>query len=167
MLFGQSVFQSVLERLKAEEGEEDDEAGDQPAAYRVRGFATGLAFDVMEGVSTAGEQKPGQGYFDNLEFEAPPPAPETPVAVPEPEPAPEPEPEPVMPEHLSRIAPADIAAELAISSTDTVQSLGEKRRAFAKANHPDRVLPQFRDNATRRMTLANLLIDEAVRRLSR
>jgi type IV secretory pathway VirB10-like protein len=165
MLFGQSVFQSVLERLKAEEGEEDDEAGDQPAAYRVRGFATGLAFDVMEGVSAAGAQKPGQAYFDNLEFEAPPPAPETPVA--EPEPVPEPEPEPVMPEHLSRTAPADIAVELAISSTDTVQSLGEKRRAFAKANHPDRVLPQFRDNATRRMTLANLLIDEAVRRLSR
>jgi len=167
MLFGQSVFQSVLERLKAEEGEEDDEAGDQPAAYRVRGFATGLAFDVMEGVSAAGAQKPGQAYFDNLEFEAPLPAPDAPVAEPEPEPAPEPEPEPVMPEHLSRTAPADIAAELAISSTDTVQSLGEKRRAFAKANHPDRVLPKFRDNATRRMTLANLLIDEAVRRLSR
>ena len=72
-----------------------------------------------------------------------------------------------MPEHLSRTAPAEIAAELAISAADTVQSLGEKRRAFAKANHPDRVAPQFRDNATRRMTLANLLIDEAVRRLSR
>ncbi|MFP3544897.1 hypothetical protein SB748_15610 [Rhizobium sp. SIMBA_035] len=167
MLFGQSVFQSVLERLKAEEGEDDDEAGDQPAAYRVRGFATGLAFDVMEGVSAAGTQKPGQAYFDNLEFEAPPPAQETLVAEPEPEPAPEPEPEPVMPEHLVRTAPADIAAELAISSADTISSLGEKRRNFAKANHPDRVLPQFRENATRRMTLANLLIDEAVRRLSR
>jgi hypothetical protein len=167
MLFGQSVFQSVLERLKAEEGEDDDEAGDQPAAYRVRGFATGLAFDVMEGVSAAEAQKPGQAYFDNLEFEAPPPAQETLVAEPEPEPAPEPEPEPVMPEHLVRTAPADIAAELAISSADTISSLGEKRRNFAKANHPDRVLPQFRENATRRMTLANLLIDEAVRRLSR
>ena len=121
----------------------------------------------MEGASAAGGQKPGQAYFDNLEFEAPPPAPEAPAAEPEPEPAPEPEPEPVMPEHLSRIAPAEIAAELAISSADTVHSLGEKRRSFAKANHPDRVLPQFRDNATRRMTLANLLIDEAVRRLSR
>lgn len=167
MLFGQSVFQSVLERLKAEEGEEGDEAGDQPAAYRVRGFATGLAFDVMEGASAAAGQKPGQAYFDNLEFDAPPPAPEAPLAEPEPEPEPAPEPEPVMPEHLSRIAPAEIAAELAISSADTVSSLGEKRRSFAKANHPDRVLPQFRDNATRRMTLANLLIDEAVRRLSR
>jgi len=164
MLFGQSVFQSVLERLKAEEGDDDGEAGDQTVAHRVHGFATGLAFDVMEGVSAAG-QKPGQAYFDNLEFEPPPPAPEAFVIEPEPEPAPEPE--PVMPEHLSRTAPAEIAAELAISAADTVQSLGEKRRAFAKANHPDRVAPQFRDNATRRMTLANLLIDEAVRRLSR
>ncbi|MET3855684.1 hypothetical protein [Rhizobium sp. OAE497] len=166
MLFGQSVFQSVLERLKAEEGGDDDEAGDQPVVHRVHGFSTGLAFDVMEGVSAAG-QKPGQAYFDNLEFEAPPPVPEAVAVEPEPEPVPEPEPEPVMPEHLSRTAPADIAAELAISAADTVQSLGEKRRAFAKLNHPDRVAPQFRDNATRRMTLANLLIDEAVRRLSR
>lgn len=164
MLFGQSVFQSVLDRLKAEEEESGEEA-DAPAAHRIHGLPSGLAFDMMEGVSAASQQ-PGQAYFDNLEFEAPaaePVAPEIPAV----EPEPEPEPEPVMPEHLLRTAPADIAAELSITAADTIHSLGEKRRAFAKGNHPDRIALQFRENATRRMTLANLLIDEAVRRLSR
>jgi hypothetical protein len=160
MLFGQSVFQSVLERLKAEEGEEET---DSPVPHRVHGFPTGLAFDVMEGVSAA-QRRPDQAYLDNLEFE---PVADEPVAPEPPAAEPVPEPEPVMPEHLSRTAPAEIAAELSISAADTIQSLGEKRRAFAKMNHPDRVAIQFRDNATRRMTLANLLIDEAVRRLSR
>ncbi|KQV64618.1 hypothetical protein [Rhizobium sp. Root1220] len=154
MLFGQSVFQSVLDRLKA-----DDEDGDAPeatASSRIHGFTTGLAFDVMEGVSVT-SARPDQAYLDNLEFEVQ-------AAI---EKDPPQEPEPVMPEHLGRIAPHEVAAELAISSDDTVQSLGEKRRRFAKANHPDSVEALFRDNATRRMTVANLLIDEAVRRLNR
>ena len=37
------------------------------------------------------------------------------------------------------------------------------RRRFAKVNHPDRVPPATRDQATRRMTIANSLIDEALR----
>ena len=156
MLFGQSVFQSVLERLKAEE-EPDDEA-EAPAAHRVSGLATGLAFDVMEGVSAA-SQRIGQAYFDNLELDA--------AAATAAEPAPPPEPEPVMPDHLTRTAPAEVAAELAISAADTALTLGEKRRAFARANHPDGVALPFRDNATKRMMLANLLIDEALRRLAR
>jgi len=155
MLFGQSVFQSVLERLKAED--EMEEGAEAPAAHRVSGLATGLAFDVMEGVSAA-SQRVDQAYFDNLEFDA---------AAIAPEPAPPPEPEPVMPDHLARTAPAEVAAELAISAADTPLTLGEKRRAFARTNHPDRVAPPFRDNATKRMTLANLLIDEALRRIGR
>ncbi|TCU17045.1 hypothetical protein [Rhizobium sullae] len=159
MLFGQSVFQSVLERLKAEE-ESEDEAS---VAHRVHGFSTGLAFDVMEGVSAA-SQRTGQGYLDNME-------PETPAAAADeeirPQPVAEPEPEPVMPEHLARTASAEIAAELAITAVDTLQTLNEKRRAFAKSNHPDRVAPAFRENATKRMMLANLLIDEAMRRRGR
>lgn len=161
MLFGQSVFQSVLERLKAEE-ESDDEA-EASVAHRVHGFTTGLAFDVMEGVSAA-SQRAGQAYLDNLELE-------TPVAAADednhPQPLAEPELEPVMPEHLARTAPAEIAAELSITAADTLQRLNEKRRAFAKSNHPDRVAPAFRENATMRMMLANLLIDEAVRRCGR
>ncbi|RUM07422.1 hypothetical protein [Rhizobium chutanense] len=154
MLFGQSVFQSVLERLKAED-ETADEA-EAPAVHRVAGLGTGLAFDVMEGVSVA-SQRPGQAYFDNLEHEA--------AAGPVEKPAPLAPPEPVMPDHLTRTAPQEVAAELAISAADTPLTLGEKRRAFARANHPDGVALPFRDNATKRMMLANLLIDEALRRL--
>jgi hypothetical protein len=150
MLFGQSVFQSVLERLKAESETVEEEP---PASRRVSGLNTGLAFDVMEGVSAA-SQRLDQAYFDTIEREAPAEAA-----------APEPEPEPVMPEHLTRISPQEVAAELALSESDTLQTLGEKRRAFAKANHPDSVALPFRDNATKRMKLANLLIDEAMRRL--
>lgn len=152
MLFGQSVFQSVLERLKAED--ETAEEVEAPAAHRVSGLGTGLAFDVLEGVSVA-SQRVGQAYFDNLEHE--------PAGVEQPAPAPPPE--PVMPDHLTRTAPQEVAAELAISAADTPLTLSEKRRAFARANHPDGVALPFRDNATKRMMLANLLIDEALRRL--
>ncbi len=55
MLFGQSVFQSVLERLKAEEESEDE--AEASVAHRVHGFTTGLAFDVMEGVSAASQRR--------------------------------------------------------------------------------------------------------------
>jgi hypothetical protein len=72
-----------------------------------------------------------------------------------------------MPDHLVRTTPQEVAAELAISAADTPLTLREKRRAFARANHPDGVELPFRDNATKRMMLANLLIDEALRRLSR
>ncbi|MBX5136234.1 hypothetical protein HJB79_04115 [Rhizobium lentis] len=152
MLFGQSVFQSVLERLRAEE--EPPEETQAPAAHRVSGLATGLAFDVMQGISVA-SQRIGEAYFDNLASE--------PAA----EEAPPPQPEPVMPNHLARIAPEEIAIELAIAAADTQQTLNEKRRAFAKANHPDGFAAPFRDNANRRMMIANLLIDEAMRRLPR
>ncbi|MDR9773476.1 hypothetical protein RJJ65_12535 [Rhizobium hidalgonense] len=153
MLFGQSVFQSVLERLKAED--ETAEEAEAPAAHRVSGLGTGLAFDVLEGVSVA-SQRVGQAYFDNLEQEA---------AAGVEQPAPALPPEPVMPDYLTRTAPQEVAAELAISAADTPLTLSEKRRAFARANHPDSVALPFRDNATKRMMLANLLIDEALRRL--
>lgn len=152
MLFGQSVFQSVLDRL-------DDEGADdtgETVAHHIRGLNVSFAATVLEGVSAA-SSRPDDAYLENLGEEPTPPE-----AVEAAEPPP-----PVMPEHLLRIAPADVAGELAITATDTAQSLGEKRRAFAKANHPDSVAPAFRDNATARMTIANLLIDEALRRLSR
>ncbi|MBY4609676.1 hypothetical protein K6M90_18705 [Rhizobium sp. 9T] len=155
MLFGQSVFQSVLERLKTQDETVEDDA-EAPAAHRVASLSTGFAFDVMEGVSVA-SQRIGEAYFDNLEHEA--------AAGRVEKPGPLLPPEPVMPDHLTRTAPQEVAAELAISATDTPLTLGEKRRAFARANHPDGVALPFRDNATKRMMLANLLIDEALRRL--
>ncbi|MNL55295.1 hypothetical protein D3C87_1786950 [compost metagenome] len=85
----------------------------------------------------------------------------------EPEPeasVPEPDPEP--PAHLTRLSPDEIAADLGLKSNDTLPVLAEKRRAFARLNHPDGVNPAFRDMATTRMKLANLMVDEAIRRLS-
>ncbi|MBX4941331.1 hypothetical protein [Rhizobium binae] len=155
MLFGQSIFQSVLERLRAEDQTAEDDA-EAPAAHRVAGLGTGFAFDVIEGVSVA-SQRIGEAYFDNLDFDAA----EGPVE----KPRPLLPPEPVMPDHLTRTTPQEVAGELAISAADTPLTLGVKRRAFARANHPDGVALPFRDNATKRMMLANLLIDEALRRL--
>jgi hypothetical protein len=64
-----------------------------------------------------------------------------------------------------RLTTEEIAAELAITATDTEATLAEKRRHFAKANHPDGVAPEFRENANTRMKTANFLIDTAIKGL--
>ena len=53
--------------------------------------------------------------------------------------------------------------ELHLTPSLTAADLKRLRRRFAKANHPDRVAPAVREQATRRMTIANSLIDEALR----
>ena len=55
-----------------------------------------------------------------------------------------------------------IAKELRLDPQLTARELERIRREFALANHPDRVAPLDRDLATRRMTLANMLIDQAL-----
>jgi hypothetical protein len=65
-----------------------------------------------------------------------------------------------------KICPADddaIAAELCLGSARTGEDLQRIRRSFAMRNHPDRVPDWLRDEATRRMTIANALIDRAMR----
>jgi hypothetical protein len=156
MLFGQSVFQSVLERLK----EEHPEVEDEEPSYRVRGL--GAAFVAAQSPSDDVTARGVMNAYMDFAGETPPPPPD-------PEPIQEPvvEEAPAMPEHLSRIDPQEVSDELALSETDTVASLHEKRRLFAKANHPDSVPAAFRDNANIRMMIANLLIDEALRRLKK
>jgi len=155
MLFKQSLFQSVLDRLDSEE----DTSEEEEAAHRIRGLNVSFAATVLGG-ETPEAHRPDEAYRDNLG---------DPIITPEPQPAPAPqEPElPVMPEHLSRISREEVATELAITSDLTREALQEKRRSFAKANHPDGVAALFREQATARMTLANQLIDEAIRRLKR
>lgn len=153
MLFRQSLFQSVLDRLDAEE----DTPEKDEAAHRIRGLNVSFAATVPGG-ETPEVYRPDEAYRDNLG---------DPIAPLQPEPVP-PEPEPpVMPEHLGRTTREEVAAELAIASDHTREALQEKRRSFAKANHPDGVAALFREQATTRMTLANQLIDEAIRRLKR
>jgi hypothetical protein len=63
-------------------------------------------------------------------------------------------------------APADdasVATELRLASARTGEDLKRIRRSFAMRNHPDRVPAWLRDEATRRMTIANMLIDRAIR----
>ena len=59
--------------------------------------------------------------------------------------------------------PGDIARELRLTPELTGKAIEQIRRTFALANHPDRVAPAERSLATRRMTLANALIDQALR----
>ncbi len=53
--------------------------------------------------------------------------------------------------------------ELHLTPGLTAADLLKLRREFAKINHPDRVLPPGREQASRRMTIANSIIDEALR----
>lgn len=154
MLFGQSVFQSVLTRLKEERGEEEAEETD--AGFRIKGL--GLGFVAATDDGPTGAATGTEAYFAFL--------PE--LADIEPashEPAPDDPPAPQIPPHLLRLTQEEIAEELSISAADTEATLAEKRRRFAKANHPDGVAPEFRDNANIRMKTANLLIDTAIKGL--
>lgn len=149
MLFGQSLFQSVLERLQAEALDEDEEGGAK--SYRVHGL--GASF-IAESVSPAAtDLERGQALYREMMEDTPAIEPDLPPAPSEPEP----------PSHLLRLTPEEIAADLDLRTTDTVPVLAEKRRAFARLNHPDGVAPAFREMATMRMKIANLLVDEAIR----
>lgn len=73
-----------------------------------------------------------------------------------------------MPQHLPLDAAgpshyAAVAEELGLRPGLTSQQLSGIRRTFALANHPDRVAPAHRDHATRRMAIANILIDRALK----
>ncbi|PPJ45845.1 hypothetical protein C0075_08975 [Rhizobium sp. KAs_5_22] len=147
MLFGKSLFQSVVERL-AEEAEEADPAPVM-SAYRVSGLSSGF---VAESVDHA----PAEAFRLDAYL----------ALMPEPMPVPPAAPvKPVMPDHLTRLAIEQIAEDLELKADDDRERLGEKRRAFARHNHPDGHHPEFRDKATTRMKIANLLVDEAIRRL--
>lgn len=148
MLFGRSVFQSILTRLDSEEEEAEPAT---PQSYRVSGLTSGFVAETVETVSQP--LQADLAYLDFLETLNPEPEP----------PPPEPEP-PVMPPHLARLTEADIADDLGLSPNDMPEKLQEKRRAFAKLNHPDRIHPDFRSEATTRMTIANMLIDRAITR---
>lgn len=157
MLVGQSIFQSVLNRLEDEQQESED-ASTEGTDFRIRGFGAG--FVMPEGRPAAADADT-DAYFDHLAEWLD----EKPLTQPEASDATGGEQEPaaaLMPQHLERLSESEIAEDLAISPQDTEAMLNEKRRQFAKLNHPDRVAPEFRENATTRMKIANLLIDRAL-----
>ena len=69
----------------------------------------------------------------------------------------------VQPRAPLKTDPQAIAAELAISDRMDIADLRRLRREFALANHPDRFNGEERLDATRRMMIANVLIDNAVK----
>ena len=149
-MFAMSVFQSVLARLKAEEEEDGGADEVQVPQERIRGLNAGFVANLAQ-TQPAGSAAVHRAYIDTAgdDMLAPP----------------RPMPQPVMPIHLSRLQPGEIAADLALAEDETMESLADKRRRFAAQNHPDRQHPDFRANADLRMKIANMLIDEAMRRL--
>jgi hypothetical protein len=63
--------------------------------------------------------------------------------------------------------PNKILSELGLHSGATEEEIALLRREFALRNHPDRVPAELRDIATRRMMIANDLMDRYVERLRR
>ena len=155
-MFGMTVFESVLERLKAEarEAAEDEaEREEDISGGRIRGLTSGFAGLGATGAFVSGSQA-AAAYLDL--YEAPLSS--------EPEVAKPPSPPPAPP-HLLRTTPEDVAADLALTGREDINALTARRRSFARENHPDRAPADLRANATLRMKIANMLIDETIRRI--
>lgn len=168
MIAGKSLFESLLDRMDEEMPEATEE---EEVSARIRGLSTGFVAPAMEGVSVSLHRIDG-AYLENTGEDAaekpvitPPGAAEGEPLDPVPDPIAEPSPPPVPP-YLLRQLPAEIAEDLGIKANDTVAILQERRRTFARANHPDRMHEVHRGLANQRMTTANLLIDQAISRLT-
>ena len=61
----------------------------------------------------------------------------------------------------------ELTKELALSRVRSLMELKQLRRAFALRNHPDLLHPVLRADATRRMKIANMLIDRRSKELAR
>lgn len=155
MLFGRSLFDTVLTRM---EEENPRPAEPEPEAMRVRGFTTGFVAPAMEGISVSLHRIDG-AYRDLAE--------DGEVTVQEtvqPEASTPPGPPP-LPAHLGRQLTEEIEHDLGLSPEDSIDMLAERRRVFARSNHPDVVHPAHREAANLRMMTANLLIDRAISRI--
>lgn len=151
-MLGMTVFESVLERLKAEalQAEPEEDAAPVAPAPTIRGLTSGFTGPGGSDAFVSGSQA-AAAYLDLYEETTPP------------EPA---EPDPSPPPHLLRTAPEEVADDLALDGTESVDDLVGLRRRFARKNHPDQAPPEMRANATLRMKIANMLIDETIRRIN-
>lgn len=142
-VFGRSLFETVLEGMDREEEPAEDIGAAYAAPRGLRSSFVGLAgeTDTAEPIDAPLDWAV---LFDGY---APPPKLEEP------------------PSWLGRLSEAEIAQDLALDLCRGVADIRERRRAFALANHPDRVGADYRDAATRRMMVANQLIDAALARL--
>ncbi|KAB0679329.1 hypothetical protein [Aureimonas leprariae] len=135
-------FAEVLQNI----GRRVPDGGDVPAA-RGAGADFWRVLDGLERDAGVGGSESRAAYRSNGAADAP-------------------EKEAAQPSALS-LDPDDIAFELALGAATSLEDLKTARRLFARANHPDRVSPEMRERANRRMTIANALVDEATRRFAR
>ena len=147
-VFGKSLFETVLDGMETDEDEDEEDLA-EPV------YAKGLGGGFIIG-ATMGDDNAHAGfghlYDDYLDTEID-------VAEPEIEISAEP------PPWLERISSDQVSEDLTLVTGMTKLQLKARRRAFARANHPDTVLPEYREAANIRMTLANQLLDAAVRKL--
>jgi hypothetical protein len=143
-VFGKSLFETVLDGMDVDEVDDDEEESFVHRPRVTPHFVADTSF------ADRAEQRPlGELYED---FGEPLPA----------EPALPPSPEP--PEWLGRLSEQDVIDDLGLEPGMTRAEIRGRRRIFARGNHPDRVLEEFRDAATVRMTIANRLVEAALRR---
>lgn len=114
-MFGKSVFQSVLERLRADEDEDVPDESAVDGSWRAPIEPSAVIIETPARTTTP--LRTVECAYREL----------APVDEVEP---------PVMPEHLKRTSLAEVAAELALDGKDTALTLAAKRRRFAAANHP-------------------------------
>ena len=144
-VFGKTLFETVLDGMDMEEVDEGEE---ETPVRRPRVTAHFLADTSF---SDRADQRPlGELYEDFGD-----PLSTEPVAPPSPEP----------PAWLERLSERDVADDLGLAPSMVKAEITEKRRMFARANHPDRVTEEFREAATIRMTIANRLVEAALRRV--
>lgn len=147
-LFGKTLFETVLAGIDARK-EDEDEAGD-PSEPAIRGLNGGFVGRNFHGDHFS-DADPSAQFVDFIEDFSP-----TPME----EPAPI---KPAKPPWLDRLTDDEIAEDVGLNNGLTKQQLQEKRRAFARENHPDRVSVEYQAIATLRMMVANQLIDKALK----
>ena len=144
MIVGQSIFDSVLDGMKT--GDAEEPAARAASWTGIRGLnASFVGTDSQSSVSlTSNHLNDAYSAYAADEF-APASTPEIDTAI------------------FSRLSPVEIAEDMNLASANTAAELQQKRRDFAQVNHPDRTPAEWREQATTRMKIANLLIDEALK----
>ncbi|MDF1609706.1 hypothetical protein PZ897_16080 [Hoeflea sp. YIM 152468] len=147
---GRGTFEDVLDRL----GQERADAALPGSGFwaRIRGLNASFVGPTSKPDTQQDSERVHAAYYDHAgAVVAPPPPPPVPA---------------VDVSMFKRLGPEDIASDINLLASDTRTDLQNKRRAFARTNHPDRAPEEWRDAATIRMKVANRLVDDALRKIS-
>lgn len=172
MIFGKSVFQSVVDRLQDERDLQEDDHGENPTMPNRPYIKTDfLAAQSMVTPSVeehiAVDHASAYRTYDLPQEDLVLPSGDKPEDVCANAPPLQIEEKSSEPSkdfsYLQRTSKQDLESELKLRSIKSLASLQELRRKFARENHPDTVPEEYRDLATMRMTQANQLIDDEIK----